>query len=73
MLARRVLRVQQNSVEGPVMTDAERALALKATTQMQLGNGMFINDREFKAQFCKENGITDDYLTDLVRQLLDGK
>ena len=55
------------------MTDAERELAIKATTQMQLGNGMFINDREFKAQFCKENGVTDDRLTELVRQLLDGK
>lgn len=54
------------------MTDAEKDLALKATGQLQLGNGMFENEREFKAQFCKQNGITEARLTKLVIELLDG-
>ena len=55
------------------MNAAQKALALKATTQMQLGNGLFMNDREFKAYFCKENSISDAELTKLVRDLFDGK
>lgn len=55
------------------MTDAERELARKATTQMQLGNGLFMNDRQFKAYFCKENGITEAALTQYVKDLFDGK
>ena len=55
------------------MTEAERELALKATTQMQVGNGLFMNDREFKAQFCKENGVTEGRLTKLVKALLAGE
>ena len=56
------------------MTPAQKELALKATTQMQVGNGLFTeNDREFKAYFCKVNGISEAELTQLVRDLLDGK
>ena len=73
MLAWRDLRVQQNSSKGAVMTTAERELALKATTQLRLGMGMFLREREFKAQFCKENGITEAQLTTLVKALLAGE
>ena len=55
------------------MTDQERQLAIKATTQLRLGNGLFMNDREFKAWFCKENNLTEPRLTQLVKDLLDGK
>ena len=55
------------------MTPAQKELALKATTQMQVGNGLFMNDREFKAYFCKENGISEAELTKYVRDLFDGK
>jgi len=54
------------------MTDAERNLALKATTQLRLGMGMFLRDRQFKAVFCQENGITEAQLTKLVKELLAG-
>lgn len=73
MLAWSNLRVQQNSSQGEVMTEQERQLATKATTQLRLGNGLFMNDREFKAWFCKENGLTEPRLTQLVKDLLDGK
>ena len=55
------------------MTPTERDLALQATSQMQLGNGMFEIDRRFKADFCKQHGITEAYLTQLVRALLNGE
>jgi len=55
------------------MTPAERAVALRATTQAVLGNGLFTNKREFKAKFCRENNITDAKLTELVRKLLAGE
>ncbi len=62
------------------MTSYEREMAIKATSQMQLGNLTFgpgispheLTDREFKARFCKENGITEAQLTSWVTQLLDG-
>ena len=54
------------------MTPAERALAIKATTQSVLGNGMFMNEREFKAKFCKENNVTESQLTKLVKEFLAG-
>ena len=55
------------------MTEQERQMAIKATTQMTLGNGMFMTDREFKAWFCRENNLTEPQLTQLVKDLLDGK
>lgn len=55
------------------MTPAERAVALRATSQAVLGNGMFTNQREFKARFCRENNITDAKLTELIRKLLAGE
>ena len=55
------------------MTPAERALALKATTQLKLGNGMFMNEREFKAAFCREHNLTEAKLTELVKGLLAGE
>ena len=54
------------------MTPAERALALKATCQAMTGNGLFLNEREFKAQFCKEHNVTESQLTKLVKELLAG-
>lgn len=53
------------------MTNAERALALKLTTQAALGNGMFTNVREFKARFCRENNVSDAKMTSLVKELLE--
>jgi len=55
------------------MTPAERELALKATTQMEVGNGLFMNDREFKAQFCQQNGVSEAQLTKLVKAMLAGE
>jgi len=55
------------------MTPAERALAVKATTQAMTGNGLFMNEREFKAQFCKENNVTESKLTKLVKAFLAGE
>ena len=55
------------------MNARDRELALKATTQMALGKGIFTTEREFKEWFCKENNITDLKLTQIVRDLLDGK
>jgi len=54
------------------MTTAERELAWKATTQALTGNGLFMNEREFKARFCKENNVTENQLTKLVKELLAG-
>ena len=72
MLAWSNLRVQQNSSPGEVMTDQERQLAIKATTQLRLGNGLFMNEREFKATFCAQNGIAEAQLTQWVKELLAG-
>ena len=55
------------------MTPDEQALALKATTQLRLGLGMFMREREFKAQFCQQNGISEAQLTKLVKALLAGE
>ena len=55
------------------MTEAEREIARKATTQAVLGNGLFMNEREFKEQFCIENGISEAQLTKLVKELLAGE
>ena len=55
------------------MTTAERELALKATTQLRLGMGMFLREREFKAEFCKQNGVSEAQLTKLVKALLAGE
>ena len=54
------------------MTPAERNVAVKATTQAVLGNGMFMNEREFKAEFCKEHNVTESQLTKLVKEFLAG-
>ena len=62
------------------MNARQRELALQATTRLQLGNIKFgpsilprsLDEREFKAQFCKENGITEEQLTAWVKQLLAG-
>ena len=62
------------------MNARERELALKATTRLQLGNIAFgpsitpqaLNEREFKAKFCRENGITEAELTGWVQELLGG-
>lgn len=54
------------------MTPAERELAVKATSQAVLGNGMFMNEREFKAEFCRQNNISELRLTELVKELLAG-
>ena len=54
------------------MTPDERDLALKATTQLRLGMGMFLREREFKEQFCEANGISEAELTKLVKELLAG-
>ena len=62
------------------MNARQRELALKATTRLQLGNIAFgasitpqaLDPREFKEQFCKDNGITEAELTSWVKELLAG-
>ena len=55
------------------MTSQERQMAIKATTQRTLGNGLFMTEPEFKARFCKDNNLTEPQLTQLVKDLLAGK
>ena len=72
MLALDVLRVQQNSSPREVMTTTERELALKITTGQTLGAGIFMNEVEYKAYAARTYGITEQRITELVRELLEG-
>ena len=72
LLSLDLLRVQQGSFEGAFMTTAERELALKITTGQTLGAGIFMNEVEYKAYAARTYGITEQRITELVRELLEG-
>jgi hypothetical protein len=50
------------------MTNAERELCVKIRTQQVLGQGMFLNDVEFKAWAAKTYDITESRLTQLMKE-----
>ena len=52
------------------MTNAERELCVKIRTQQVLGQGMFLNDVEFKAWACKTYDITESRLTQLMKEAI---
>ena len=52
------------------MTNAERELMLKIRAQQVLGQGMFLDNPEFKAWVCKTYGITESKLTQLQKEVL---
>lgn len=52
------------------MTPQERELMIKIRCQQKLGQGMFLNDVEFKAWACKTYGISEQRLTDLQKEVL---
>ncbi len=54
------------------MTSTERELALKITTGQTLGAGIFMNEVEYKAYAARTYGITEQRITELVRELLEG-
>ena len=51
------------------MTPEERELMINIRCQQQLGEGMFLNDEEFKWA-CKTYNITEQRLTELQKELL---
>ena len=52
------------------MTNAERELMINIRCQQQLGQGMFLNDTEFKAWAARTYNITEARLTELQKELL---
>ena len=52
------------------MTTQERELCLKIRAQQVLGQGMFLNDVEFKAWACKTYNITEARLTQLMKEVI---
>ena len=54
------------------MTPTERELATKITTGRTLGAGIFMNEVEYKAFASRTYGITEQRITELVRELLEG-
>ena len=54
------------------MTDLERDLALKITTGQTVGAGIFMSEAEYKAYAARIHGITEQRITELVRELLGG-
>lgn len=54
------------------MTELERELALKITTGQTVGAGIFMNEVEYKAYASRTYGITEQRITELVRELLEG-
>ena len=54
------------------MTATERELALKITTGQTVGAGIFMNEGEYKAYASRTFGITEDRMTELVRELQEG-
>ena len=50
------------------MTDQERELCIKIRAQQVLGQGMFLNDVEFKAWACKTYNIKESKLTELMKE-----
>ena len=54
------------------MTDFERDVAVKITTGQTIGAGIFMNDVEYKAWASRTYGLTEQRITELVRELLEG-
>ena len=52
------------------MTSEERELMIKIRCQQRLGEGLFLNDSEFKAWAAKTYGITEARITELQKELL---
>lgn len=50
------------------MTEQERELCLKIRAQQVLGQGMFLNDVEFKAWACKTYNVNEARLTQLMKE-----
>ena len=50
------------------MTEQERKLCLKIRAQQVLGQGMFLNDVEFKAWACKTYNVNEARLTQLMKE-----
>ena len=50
------------------MTTQERDLCLKIRAQQVLGQGMFLNDVEFKAWACKTYNVDEARLTQLMKE-----
>ena len=57
-------------LEGPLMTDQERELMVTIRQQQVLGQGMFLNDVEFKAWAAKTYNISEARLTELQKEVL---
>ena len=70
MLGRCQHKQQQNSAEGQIMTNAEKELMIKIRQQAVVGNGLFMNDVEFKAWACRTYNIKEDRLTQLMREVI---
>jgi hypothetical protein len=54
------------------MTATERELALKITTGQTVGAGIFMNEQEYKSYAARTYGLTEQRITELVRELLEG-
>jgi hypothetical protein len=52
------------------MTTAERELCVKIRAQMVLGQGMFLNEVEFKAWACKTYDVKEERLTQLMKEVI---
>lgn len=52
------------------MTNAERQLMIQIRQQQVLGQGMFLNDTEFKAWAAKTYNISESRLTELQKEVL---
>lgn len=50
------------------MTTQERDLCLKIRAQQVLGQGIFLNDVEFKAWACKTYNVDEARLTQLMKE-----
>ena len=52
------------------MTKEEKELMIKIRQQQVLGQGMFLNDTEFKAWAAKEYNISETRMTELMKEVL---
>ena len=52
------------------MTPQERELMINIRCQQRLGQGLFLNDVEFKAWAAKTYGISEQRLTELQKEVL---
>lgn len=50
------------------MTQDERELCILIRTQWRLGYGMFVDDVEFKAWACNTYDLTEERLTQLMKE-----